>query len=275
MTKDNLKNLIGSDGSTELMPVLFVGHGSPMNAIEVNEFVLSWRELGKTIPRPNAILCISAHWETSGTFITAMPRPSTIHDFGGFPQKLYNVQYPAPGSPELAFDVKRSIKSSAVGLDEKWGLDHGAWSVIRNIYPEADIPVLEMSMDYHKTPQDHYNLGKELALFRNKGVLIIGSGNIVHNLRMVSWEHADGPEYGYDWALHANEIFKRLIISNNHKELINYSGLGSEVQLAVPTPDHFLPLLYSLALKKENESIVFFNDKSVMGSLSMTSVKIG
>ena len=275
MTKDNLKNLIGSDGSTELMPVLFVGHGSPMNAIEVNEFVLSWRELGKTIPRPNAILCISAHWETSGTFITAMPRPSTIHDFGGFPQKLYNVQYPAPGSPELAFDVKRSIKSSAVGLDEKWGLDHGAWSVIRNIYPEADIPVLEMSMDYHKTPQDHYNLGKELALFRNKGVLIIGSGNIVHNLRMVSWEHADGPEYGYDWALHANEIFKRLIISNNHKELINYSGLGSEVQLAVPTPDHFLPLLYSLALKKENESIEFFNDKSVMGSLSMTSVKIG
>jgi 4,5-DOPA dioxygenase extradiol len=274
MNKDSLRNLIGSVESTELMPVLFVGHGSPMNAIEENEFVFKWRELGKSIPKPEAILCISAHWETNGTLVTAMPRPATIHDFGGFPQELYNVQYPAPGNPELAFEIKRTIKSSDVGLDEKWGLDHGAWSVIKNIYPEADIPVLEMSMDYHKTPRNHYDLAQELAQLRKKGVLIIGSGNIVHNLRLISWDHANDEEFGFDWAIRANEIFKELIINNNHKELINYTGLGSEVQMAVPTPDHFLPLLYSLALKKESESISFFNDKQVMGSLSMTSIKI-
>jgi 4,5-DOPA dioxygenase extradiol len=204
-----------------------------------------------------------------------MERPSTIHDFGGFPQQLYNVQYPAPGSPELAFEIKNTITSANVELDEKWGLDHGAWSVIKSMYPEADIPVIEMSMNYHLTPQDHYTLAIELGLFRKKGVLIIGSGNIVHNLRMIDWDHADDTEYGFDWAISANDTFKKLITENRHKDLINYSSLGREVQLAVPTPDHFLPLLYSLALKGENESVVFFNDKPVMGSLSMTSVKIG
>ena len=274
MNQKELRNLFLSGQSTELMPVLFIGHGTPMNAIEVNEFVLKWRELGKSIPTPKAILCISAHWETSGTFVTAMTMPPTIHDFGGFSQELYEVQYPAPGCPELAYDVKRIIKAADVGLDQKWGLDHGSWSVLRNIYPQHEIPVVEMSLDWHLTPRNHYELAKELAPLRKMGVLIIGSGNIVHNLRMIAWDHANEPEYGFDWAINANETFKHLILDNNYQDLINYKSLGTEVQMAVPTPDHFLPLLYSLALKEENESVEFFNDKPVMGSLSMTSIKI-
>lgn len=274
MDYGNLKNIMVSGESTEFMPLLFVGHGSPMNAIEENEFVLSWRNLGKTLPRPKAILCISAHWETSGTYVTAMSKPPTIHDFGGFPNALYEVQYPAPGSPELASGIKQAIMTTNVGLDQKWGLDHGSWSVIRNIYPEADIPVVELSLDWHRTPQDHYDLAKELMKLREKGVLIIGSGNIVHNLRMLAWAHADEPEYGFDWAIRANNLFKRLILEKNHKELIGYSILGKEVSLAVPTPDHYIPLLYILALMKEKESVSFFNDKTIMGSLSMTSLLI-
>ena len=270
-----MKAELAAVDSTIKMPVLFIGHGSPMNAIEENEFVEAWRDLGKSIPKPGTILCISAHWETRGTFVTAMPKPPTIHDFGGFPQELYDVHYPAPGSPELASSVKQAITSTRVGLDEKWGFDHGAWSVIRNIYPGAEVPVIEMSLDYNQTPQKHYELAKELASFRNKGVLIIGSGNMVHNLRMIAWDHANKPEYGFDWALRANEILKNLILENNHRDLINYSGLGRDVQLAVPTPEHYLPLLYSLALKEENESVSFFNDKIVMGSLSMISLRIG
>jgi len=275
MKSNEINQLMTFGENTPRMPVLFVGHGSPMNAIEENEFVEGWRNLGKTLPRPKAILCVSAHWETKGTFVTAVTKPQTIHDFGGFPKALFDVQYPAPGSPELAHETKRIITKTTVGLDEKWGLDHGAWSVIRRIYPEADVPVIEMSMDYSQGPQYHYELGKQLAALRNKGVLIIGSGNIVHNLRMVAWDKMNEPEYGFDWAIQANEKFKQLIQSGNHKELINYSALGREVQLAVPTPDHYLPLLYTLALKEEEESISFFNDKPVMGSLTMTSVKIG
>jgi 4,5-DOPA dioxygenase extradiol len=275
MNYSEINQLMTFGENTPRMPVLFVGHGSPMNAIEENEFVEGWRNLGKTLPRPKAILCVSAHWETKGTFVTAVTKPQTIHDFGGFPKALFDVQYPAPGSPELAHETKRIITKTTVGLDEKWGLDHGAWSVIRKIYPEADVPVIEMSMDYSQGPQYHYELGKQLAALRNKGVLIIGSGNIVHNLRMVAWDKMNEPEYGFDWAIQANEKFKQLIQSGNHKELINYSALGREVQLAVPTPDHYLPLLYALALKEEEESISFFNDKPVMGSLTMTSVKIG
>ncbi len=270
-----LNNLASSGGSTTLMPVLFVGHGSPMNAIVENDFVQNWRSLGKTLPKPKAILCISAHWETRGTFVTAMPKPQTIHDFGGFPKALFDVQYPAPGSPEFAKETKRIVSKTNVGLDEKWGLDHGAWSVIKNIYPLADVPVFEMSLDYYQSPQNHYDLAKELSSLREKGVLIIGSGNIVHNLGMVAWDKVNEPEYGYDWAIQANDTFKRLILANNHKELINFSALGKEVQLAIPTPEHYLPLIYALALKKENEPVTIFNDKAVMGSLTMTSVKIG
>jgi len=275
MKSNEINQLMTFGENTPRMPVLFVGHGSPMNAIEENEFVEGWRKLGKTIPRPKAILVVSAHWETKGTYVTAVQKPQTIHDFGGFPKALFDVQYPAPGSPELAHETKRIITKTTVGLDEKWGLDHGAWSVIRRIYPEADVPVIEMSMDYSQGPQYHYELGKQLAALRNKGVLIIGSGNMVHNLRMVAWDKMNLPEYGFDWAIQANEKFKQLIQSGNHKELINYTALGREVQLAIPTPDHYLPLLYALALKEEKEAISFFNDKPVMGSLTMTSVRIG
>ena len=264
-----------SGENTPRMPVLFVGHGSPMNAIEENEFVQGWRNLGKTLPHPKAILCVSAHWETRGTFVTAMPNPKTIHDFGGFPKALYEVEYPAPGSPELASETKRTVTKTTVGLDEKWGLDHGAWSVIRRLYPEADVPVIQMSLHYGQAPQYHFELAKELLALRNKGVLIIGSGNMVHNLRMVAWDKINEPEYGYDWAIQANDKFKTLIESGDFKSLTNYTDLGREVQLAVPTPDHYLPLLYSLALKDKDEPISFFNDKPVMGSLTMTSVKIG
>lgn len=270
-----MKKLIASGESTPRMPVLFIGHGSPMNAIEENEFVEGWRNIGKSIPRPKAILCVSAHWETKGTFVTAVPKPQTIHDFGGFPRALYDVQYPAPGSPELALETKQIITKTVLGLDEKWGLDHGAWSVIRQMYPEANVPVMEMSLDYSQGPQYHYDLAKELSSLRNKGVLIIGSGNMVHNLRMVAWDKMNEPEFGFDWAIQANDTFKRLIMSGNHNELINYITLGKEVQLAVPGPDHYLPLLYALALKEKNEAVSFFNDKAVMGSLTMTSVKIG
>ena len=275
MKYNEINQLMTFVENTPRMPVLFVGHGSPMNAIEDNEFSETWENLGKTLLRPKAILCISAHWETKGTFVTAVPKPQTIHDFGGFPKALFDVQYPAPGSPELANETKRTITKTVVGLDEKWGLDHGAWSVIKNMYPNADIPVIEMSLDYSQGPQYHYDLGKQLSALRNKGVLIIGSGNLVHNLRMVAWDKMNDPEYGFDWAIQANNTFKQLIQSGKHKELINYSALGREVQLAVPTPDHYLPLLYTLALKEENESVSFFNDKAVMGSLAMTSIKIG
>jgi len=275
MKSNELNNLIRSGESTEPMPVLFIGHGSPMNAIEENEFSASWAKIAKSIPVPKAVLCISAHWETKGTFVTAMQKPKTIHDFGGFPQELYDVQYPAPGDPALAEEIKKNVSVTGVGLDDKWGLDHGAWSFIKHMYPNADIPVLEMSLDYYKAPQYHYDLAKELIMLRSKGVLITGSGNMVHNLGRIAWDHASDPEYGFDWAMQANETFKKLIADSNHKELINYQSLGREVQLAVPTPDHYLPLLYTLALQGEKEEVTFFNDKAIMGSLTMTSLRIG
>jgi 4,5-DOPA dioxygenase extradiol len=275
MKSTDLNNLFSAGTGSEKMPVLFVGHGSPMNAIGENEFALSWRNMAKSIPVPKAILCISAHWETRGTFVTAMLKPKTIHDFGGFPPELYNVQYPAMGSPELADDIKKNVSETDIGLDEKWGLDHGSWSVIRQMYPQANIPVVELSLDYLKTPRDHYELAGELRMFRNMGVLIIGSGNMVHNLGMVAWNHASDPEYGFDWAIQANDTFKKLILSGNHSDLIDYKNLGREVQLAVPTPDHYLPMLYSLALREKDESLSFFNDKAIMGSLTMTSFRIG
>lgn len=257
------------------MPVLFVGHGSPMYAIEENEFVDKWRSLGNEMPRPKAIIAVSAHWETRGTQVTAMQQPPTIHDFGGFPKELFDVQYPVAGNPELATETIRTIKTTEVVPDQRWGLDHGTWSVIRRIYPKADVPVIQLSLDYHKTPKQHYQLAKELASLRNKGVMIVGSGNIVHNLRQVAWDKADDAEYGYDWAIEANELVKKYVKERNHDKLTNYQSLGSAVQLAVPTPDHYLPLLYALALQNDDEEISFFNDKAVMGSLTMTSLKIG
>jgi 4,5-DOPA dioxygenase extradiol len=275
MNSPELNNAMESYSLTEKMPVLFLGHGSPMNAIEDNEFVRGWRDLGKTLPRPGAVLCISAHWETKGTFVTAMEEPQTIHDFGGFPRALFDVQYPAPGSPGLAMMTKNMIKQSEISMDDKWGLDHGCWSVIKHLYPEADIPVIQLSLDYYKSPRYHYDLAKELAPLRKKGVLIVGSGNIVHNLGMVAWDKMNTDNYGYDWAVEAKEKMKKFIIEGDHKSLIDHKSQGQAFTLSVPTPEHFLPLLYALALKEENEELSFLNDKTVAGSLAMTSVKIG
>ena len=261
-------------GKTTKMPVLFLGHGSPMNAIEENEFVTGFRTIAKEIPKPNAILCISAHWETKGTFVTAMQNPPTIHDFGGFPKQLFEVQYPAPGSPDLAKEAQSLITKTQVGLDDKWGLDHGAWSVIKHLYPHVDIPVIQMSIDYSQNPQYHYELAKEIKSLREKGVLVIGSGNIVHNLRMVEWKRLN-EIFGYDWAIEANEKMKTYIQKGEHQELIDFRSQGKAFDLAIPTPEHYLPLLYSLALQDKNEGVILFNDKAVAGSLAMTSVKIG
>ncbi len=274
MKLNELNNLTSSFGSTDLMPVLFVGHGSPMNAIVDNIFSRTWMELGKTLPKPEAILSISAHWETRGVFITAMKQPRTIHDFGGFPQELFNVQYPAPGSPELASETRSILKKAEAGLDQSWGLDHGTWSILKRMYPSADIPVIQLSLDYSQPARFHYDLGRELAPLRKKGVLIIGSGNMVHNLRMVAWDKLDEPGFGYDWAIEANEKMKRYILDGDYKALIDYRSQGKAFDLSIPTPEHFLPLLYTLALKEEKDQIEFFNDQAVAGSLSMTSLKI-
>lgn len=275
MKVNDLNKMATTFNSTAPMPVLFIGHGSPMNAIVENEFVNTWRELGRTLPRPNAILVISAHWETRGTMVTAMEKPATIHDFGGFPKALFEVQYPAPGSPDLALEVQKTVKKTLVGLDEKWGLDHGAWSVVNRLYPNADIPVIQMSIDYYQTPHYHYELAKELAFLRHKGVLIIGSGNMVHNLGMVAWDRLNDSEYGYDWAIEANEKMKSFILNNDHQQMVNYSTRGRAFDLAIPSPEHFIPSLYALALKEENEKITLFNDKAIGGSLTMTSFQIG
>ncbi len=258
-----------------LMPVLFIGHGSPMNGIEDNQFSQRWHKLGKEIPTPNAVLVISAHWLSRGTLVTAMEQPRTIHDFAGFPRPLSEVEYPAPGDPELAQHLAGMVKSTQVELDHEWGLDHGTWTVVRHMYPNANIPVLQLSIDYYQSPQYHYDLAKELYQLRKKGVLIIGSGNMVHNLRMVAWDKLGENEYGFDWAKTINDKFKSLIANGNHKALIQYDQLGEEALLAIPTPDHYFPLLYTLGLAKKDEEVSFFNDKAVGGSLTMTSVKWG
>jgi 4,5-DOPA dioxygenase extradiol len=274
MKLSSLSKMTESLGNSERMPVLFLGHGSPMNAIEENEFVAGFRKVGEEIPSPKVVLCVSAHWETKGTFVTAMEKPRTIHDFGGFPPALFNVQYPAPGSPEMARETQALVTKTSVGLDEKWGLDHGAWSVIKHLYPNADVPVIQMSIDYDQTPQYHYELAQELAALRKKGVLIIGSGNMVHNLRKVAWDKLGNTEYGYDWAIEASEKMKAGILSGNHQTLIDYKSQGKAFDLAIPTPEHFLPLLYALALQEKDEVVSLFNDRAIGGSLTMTSVKI-
>lgn len=253
-------------------PLLFIGHGSPMNGIEDNEFSRRWQQMATEIPQPSAVLVVSAHWFTRGTQITAMDFPPTIHDFGGFPRELSEVRYPAPGDPQLAGEAASLIHSTTAGLTHDWGLDHGTWTVVRHMYPAANIPVLQLSIDYTKGGAWHYALAKELSALRKKGVLIIGSGNMVHNLGMMSWEMIRGG--GYDWANTMNEKFKNLILDGNHAALADYENLGREGKLAIPTPEHYLPLLYVLGLQEKNETPVFFNDKAVGGSLTMTSVKI-
>lgn len=258
----------------EVLPVLFMGHGSPMNAIEDNEFSRRWASIGKEIRKPKAVICISAHWLTKGTHITAMEHPQTIHDFGGFPKTLFDVRYPAPGDPKLASETAKLIKSTQVGLDHDWGLDHGTWSVVKHMYPNADIPVLQLSIDYNQPAAYHYNLAKELSSLRKKGVLIIGSGNMVHNLGMIAWDKMNEPNYGYDWAIEMNETFKKLIAEGNHQALIEYQKFGAAGRNAIPTPDHYYPLMYILGLIESRDSVQFFNDRLVAGSLTMTSVQV-
>ncbi len=271
---NNLEKIANQFSNTERMPVLFLGHGSPMNAIEENQFVDGFRTVAKSLPKPNAIICISAHWFTNGTKVTAMEMPKTIHDFGGFPDELFNVQYPAHGSPILAKETKELLKPIEVELDEKWGLDHGTWSVIKHLYPNADIPVIQLSIDYTKPASYHYELAKKLSALRHKGILIIGSGNIIHNLGLVDFKNFDKDNYGFDWAIEAREKVNNWLLSGDFDSIVNYEKQGSALKLAVPTPEHFLPLIYTLGLKEKSESIKVFNDKLLAGSLSMTSLVI-
>lgn len=271
---NNLSTFSESLAITERMPVLFLGHGSPMNAIVENEFVTGFRNVAKLLPKPTAIICISAHWFTNGTKVTAMEMPQTIHDFGGFPKALYEVQYPAKGNPKLAEATKLLLEPTFVELDEKWGLDHGAWSVLRHLYPNADIPVIQLSIDYTKPAQYHFELAQKLSKLRDKGILIIGSGNIVHNLGLIDFHNFHKDDYGYDWAIESRSIFNNYLLDGNFQSLINYHKESKAIQLAIPTPEHYLPLIYSLGLKHKNEELSLFNDKLLAGSLSMTSVRI-
>ncbi len=252
------------------MPTLFVGHGSPMNAIEETGFSRGWAEAAKKLPRPKAVGCISAHWETRGVRVTAAERPGTIHDFFGFPQALFEIVYPAPGSPALAREIAGRAREAKIGLDGGRGLDHGAWSVLRRMYPEADVPVLQLSLDRTKPAAAHVALARELSFLRDEGVLVLGSGDVVHNLRLADF----GMDGGYDWALRFDGEVRRRILAGDFATLAAYEGLP-DARLAVPTPEHYLPLLYVLALRREGETISFFNEKVVLGSISMTSFAVG
>jgi 4,5-DOPA dioxygenase extradiol len=252
-----------------LTPILFIGHGSPTNAIDNNEYTRTWKELGQQLPTPKSIVCISAHWQTVGTQITSLLRPQTIHDFSGFTRKLFETHYLANGNPELAKHIATTLDTENITLNTNRGLDHGAWSILRNMYPDADIPVLQLSLDQTKTPQEHYDLGKKLRFLREENTLIIGSGSIIHNLSKLDWTNS---QISFNWAESALEKIKQLIASNDHQALINYPHLDDDVQLAIPTPEHFIPMLYILALKSESDKLSFFNDKIEMGAISMTSV---
>jgi len=251
------------------MPLLFVGHGSPMNAIEDNEFSRTWADLGRTLPRPRGIVCISAHWETDETCVTASQQPETIHDFRGFPDALNHMEYPAPGSPALARRVMDSVRYTRIRHDRSWGLDHGAWAVLCRMYPKADIPVVQVSLDAGAPPYFHYELGKELGALRKEGVLLLGSGNMVHNLRVMAWQ-----EDGFDWAVETDAAMARLIREGDHDALIEYEGLP-HARLAIPTEEHYLPLLYVLGAMGKGEELSFFNERVTLGSMSMRGVLIG
>lgn len=270
----DFKNYINQFQEREkAMPTLFVGHGSPMNGIQDNEFSRGWVDMVKGIDLLSAVLVISAHWLTRGTLVTAMENPKTIHDFGGFPDELFQIQYPAPGSPELAEEIKQEVESIQVHLDHEWGLDHGTWSVVRHMFPEANIPVLQLSIDYFKPAEYHYKLAQELAKLRKKGVLIIGSGNMIHNLRMLDWQNID-QNVGYEWANELNDTFLKIIEQKDHTKLFNIQNLGEAGKLAIPTPDHYYPLMYTLGLQNNKDEVEIFNNHLVGGSISMTSLRI-
>ena len=255
------------------MPAIFFGHGNPMNALADNAYTRAWAEIAGSIPRPKAILCVSAHWYVPGVAVTAMERPRTIHDFGGFPRELFEVEYAAPGSPELAERVAELLGGDVVLDNARWGLDHGTWSVLVHVFPKADVPIVQLSIDETKPAEWHYETAKKLAPLREEGVLIIGSGNLVHNLHAYAWGRHDVE--AFDWAIRFEQKARELILSDNHEPLVNYESMGKDAKLAAPTPDHYLPLLYVLALKSDGEEISFPISGFDGGSISMTTVRIG
>jgi 4,5-DOPA dioxygenase extradiol len=262
---------LGEMKNTDRMPVLFVGHGSPMNAIEDNKYSRTWKDLGSSLPAPSAVLSVSAHWISNGTTkVTAMDRPQTIHDFGGFPKELFDVQYPAPGSPELAEETIKLLKNSHVEPDKTWGLDHGTWSVLAKMYPDAKIPVYQLSIDYSKPPEFHFQLMKDLQVLRSKGVLMIGSGNMVHNLSMLKMTGEP-----FDWSIEFDSLMTGFIDKRDFQSVVNFQKTGNLAKLAHPTYDHFLPLLYTLGMITEKDELSYFNQGFDYGSISMKSLLAG
>jgi 4,5-DOPA dioxygenase extradiol len=254
------------------MPAVFIGHGSPMNTLESNRYTEAWRALGHALPRPRAVLAVSAHWQTRGTAMTAMDRPRTIHDFGGFPRELYEVQYPAPGSPTLAARVQELLAPVPVQADMSWGLDHGTWSVLVHFYPKADIPVVQLSLDTALSPREHYQLAARLAALRDEGVLILGSGNVVHNLGMMRWSEDAEP---YDWATRFSNRVRGWLQTRNYDALVDFPNQGQAASLSIPTPEHFLPLLYVVAQQRPEETISLPVDGIEYGSVGMLAAVVG
>ncbi|NCT68707.1 MAG: 4,5-DOPA dioxygenase extradiol [Rhodanobacteraceae bacterium] len=258
---------------TGTLPALFFGHGNPLNALASNAWTEAWRSIGERLPRPQAILAISAHWYVPGTAVTANARPRTIHDFGGFPRALYEVQYPAPGDVALARRVQEVLAPLPVRLDEAWGLDHGTWSVLKHVYPDADIPVVQLALDETQPPPVHFEIGSRLAPLRDEGVLIVGSGNLVHNLHTYAWgRHAPEP---FDWAVRFESAARRLMLEGDYTPLLDYESLGRDATLSIPTPEHYLPLLYVLATRRPGEPIAFPVEGVDGGSISMLTVQVG
>jgi 4,5-DOPA dioxygenase extradiol len=256
-----------------LMPAVFFGHGNPMNAILENPYTDAWRAIGRALPRPTAILAISAHWYVPETGVTVSTSPRTIHDFGGFPRKLYSVQYPAPGDPVLAKRIQRLLAPIPVALDDRWGLDHGTWSVLCHVYPDADVPIVQLSIDETQPARFHYELGKRLATLRDEGVLIVGSGNLVHNLHAYAWgKHVVDP---FDWAIRFEQQAREMLLAGEQQPLVDYESLGRDANLAIPTPDHYLPLLYVIAARQQDDAVSFPVEGVDGGSISMLSVRVG
>jgi 4,5-DOPA dioxygenase extradiol len=258
---------------TETMPTIFFGHGNPMNALYRNAWTQGWGEIGRAIPKPKAILSISAHWYIPAVAVTAMPQPRTIHDFGGFPRELFEVEYPAPGSPELAERVRELLGEAVILDDSHWGMDHGTWSVLAHVFPEADVPVVQLSIDESQPGDWHFQLARMLSPLRDEGVLVIGSGDIVHNLHTYAWGKENVEPF--DWALRFETLAKEIMMGDDFTPLVNYESLGRDARLSVPTPDHYLPLLYVLALKQKDEKVTFPVEGFDGGSVSMLTVKIG
>lgn len=258
---------------SNVLPAIFFGHGNPMNALQQNPYTEAWRTLGNSLARPKAILCVSAHWFVPQTGVTITTAPRTIHDFGGFPRELYQVKYPAPGDPELARHVQNLLAPLAVNLDESWGIDHGTWSVLCHVYPQADIPVVQLSIDETQPPAFHFEIGRRLAPLRDEGVLIMGSGNLVHNLHAYAWgRHTVEP---FDWAVRFEQLVREMLVAGEHKPLIDYEKLGRDAMLSIPTPDHYLPLLYALATRQQGEAVSFPVTGVDGGSISMLTVRVG